>query len=79
MNTILLKCSLTNVLLSIDRRRDSRDSNASGPRDGSTSRKSISQRDKSNKQAKLSGVAGKFVRHTNSLSASVIMLIIYYD
>ncbi|KAG7300974.1 hypothetical protein JYU34_015334 [Plutella xylostella] len=40
-----------------DRRRDSRDSNASGPRDGSTSRKSISQRDKSNKQAKLSGVA----------------------
>ncbi|XP_045505034.1 MRG/MORF4L-binding protein isoform X2 [Colias croceus] len=39
-----------------DRRRDSRDSNASGPRDSSTSRKSTSQRDKSQK-AKISSIA----------------------
>ncbi|CAK1591210.1 unnamed protein product [Parnassius mnemosyne] len=39
-----------------DRRRDSRDSNASGPRDSSIHRKSISQRDKTNK-SKVSSVA----------------------
>ncbi|XP_037298523.1 MRG/MORF4L-binding protein isoform X2 [Manduca sexta] len=39
-----------------DRRRDSRDSNASGPRDGSSSRKSLSQREKTHK-TKVSSVA----------------------
>ncbi|XP_045762165.1 MRG/MORF4L-binding protein [Maniola jurtina] len=39
-----------------DRRRDSRDSNASGPRDNSSGRKSISQRDKPAK-SKVSSVA----------------------
>uniref|UniRef100_A0A2A4JX29 MRG-binding protein n=1 Tax=Heliothis virescens TaxID=7102 RepID=A0A2A4JX29_HELVI len=39
-----------------DRRRDSRDSNASGPRDGSSSRKSTSQRDKVSK-SKVGSVA----------------------
>ncbi|XP_026750488.2 MRG/MORF4L-binding protein [Galleria mellonella] len=39
-----------------DRRRDSRDSNASGTRDSSTSRKSTSQRDKSSK-SKVSAVS----------------------
>ncbi|XP_052740679.1 MRG/MORF4L-binding protein [Bicyclus anynana] len=39
-----------------DRRRDSRDSNASGPRDSSSGRKSISQRDKPPK-SKISSVA----------------------
>ncbi|XP_059055878.1 MRG/MORF4L-binding protein [Achroia grisella] len=39
-----------------DRRRDSRDSNASGTRDSSTSRKSTSQRDKTSK-SKLSSVS----------------------
>lgn len=42
-----------------DRRRDSRDSNASGTRDSSTSRKSTSQRDKASK-SKVSSVSGKY-------------------
>lgn len=41
-----------------DRRRDSRDSNASGPRDSSSSRKSTSHRDKIPK-SKSTSVAGK--------------------
>ncbi|XP_012551058.2 MRG/MORF4L-binding protein isoform X3 [Bombyx mandarina] len=41
-----------------DRRRDSRDSNASGPRDGSSGRKSTSHKDKTPK-SKISSIAGQ--------------------